>query len=69
MKREIAYLQEYELRAVVLRAAFASSSLIFLFLLFVGFSYHEVFNVPVIDEMMAYAEFFAFSYVSYSRRQ
>lgn len=55
----------YQLRRIVLLAAAASSTLIFVFLFFQSISYHNVFGLGVVDEMVAYTEFFLFSYTSY----
>lgn len=55
----------YELRRIILFGASSSSSLIFVFLFLQFISYHQVFNVPVVAEMLMYAEFFLFAYASY----
>lgn len=60
-----AHEDSYKLRRVVLYGSIASSGVIFSFLFLQFLSYHDVFSITVIDEMVFYAEFFLYSYGAY----
>ena len=70
MVESSSYIDSYDLRKVILFGAAGSSGVIFsfLFLAFLGSrgsSHHQPISTDTIGEMMGYAEFFFFAFVSY----